>query len=149
MQRLHLIANPTLPNDLRWEDPWTARWGEIPIYILSQEGYRLRVRIGEILVELTWEMPQHSYLRRVKPPVRHHAAAMELRAPMPGLIREVRLSIGQVVTPHTPAIVLEAMKMENLLLAPAAGVVAEIAVAPGQAVEKGALLLRLKPEHAD
>ncbi|HWZ58640.1 MAG TPA: biotin/lipoyl-containing protein [Gemmatimonadaceae bacterium] len=66
-----------------------------------------------------------------------------LRAPMPGLIVRVHVATGDRVAAGDPLIVMEAMKMENELRAPAAGVVRAIAVTPGTAVEKGTLLVEL------
>jgi pyruvate carboxylase subunit B len=65
-------------------------------------------------------------------------------APMPGLIVRVNVEAGTVVAAGQGVIVVEAMKMENELKAPAAGTVAEILVSAGQAVEKGAVLVVLE-----
>ncbi|RZK22147.1 MAG: biotin/lipoyl-binding protein [Hymenobacter sp.] len=66
----------------------------------------------------------------------------ELKAPMPGLIVEVRAQPGQAVQKGDPLLVLEAMKMENILKAPADGVVASIKVGPRDNVTKGQLLVQ-------
>ena len=65
----------------------------------------------------------------------------DVTAPMPGLVREILVEAGQEVAADEPVLVLEAMKMENLIKAPTAGTVASIQVAAGQAVEKKAVLL--------
>jgi biotin carboxyl carrier protein len=65
---------------------------------------------------------------------------------MPGLVVKVQVEPGQQVAAGTPLVVLEAMKMENQLKAPAAGVVAEVRVLAGAAVEKGQVLVVLKAE---
>lgn len=67
-----------------------------------------------------------------------------LLAPMPGMIVRVNVSEGDQVQPGQGLVVMEAMKMENELRATAAARVKLIAVAPGTAVEKGALLLELE-----
>lgn len=67
-----------------------------------------------------------------------------LLAPMPGMIVRVHVSEGDQVQPGQGLVVMEAMKMENELRATAAARVRRIAVAPGTAVEKGALLLELE-----
>ncbi|MES2306003.1 MAG: biotin/lipoyl-containing protein [Gemmatimonadota bacterium] len=68
-----------------------------------------------------------------------------LKAPMPGLVVRIAVSEGDVVAAGAGLVVLEAMKMENELKAPAAGTVRGIRVAAGQAVEKGQVLLELVP----
>ena len=69
------------------------------------------------------------------------AKVNELKAPMPGLIVEVRVQPGQAVLKGDPLLVLEAMKMENILKAPADGVVASIKVGPRDNVTKGQVLV--------
>lgn len=63
-------------------------------------------------------------------------------APMPGLVLRVDAVEGAEVEQGQTLLVLEAMKMENNLKSPAAGKIAQVLVAPGQAVEKGAPLIR-------
>lgn len=70
------------------------------------------------------------------------AKVNELKAPMPGLIVEVRVQPGQAVQKGDPLLVLEAMKMENILKAPADGVVASIKVATRDNVTKGQVLVQ-------
>lgn len=71
------------------------------------------------------------------------AGAKELRAPMPGKVLEVLVQEGEDVREGDPMLVLEAMKMENVLRAGADGAIGSILVAPGEAVEKGAVLIAL------
>lgn len=65
-----------------------------------------------------------------------------LVAPMPGLVLRVDATQGSEVAQGQTLLVLEAMKMENNLKSPTAGQIAEVFVQAGQAVEKGAPLLR-------
>jgi pyruvate carboxylase subunit B len=65
-------------------------------------------------------------------------------APMPGLIVRVNVVPGDTVEAGQGVVVMEAMKMENELRATAAGKVRSVDVAPGTAVEKGALLVSLE-----
>jgi len=67
-----------------------------------------------------------------------------LKAPMPGLIVRVNVQVGDAVQAGQGLLVMEAMKMENELRAPAAGKVKSIVVSTGTAVEKGALLIELE-----
>lgn len=64
-----------------------------------------------------------------------------LKAPMPGKVTVVVVSVGQSVAPGDGLIVLEAMKMENEFKAQVAGTVKEIRVAAGQPVNPGDVLL--------
>jgi biotin carboxyl carrier protein len=65
----------------------------------------------------------------------------ELRAPMPGLVRQVNVNVGDQVNSGDSLFILEAMKMENLLKSPVNGIVSEILVKPGESVEKNQILL--------
>ena len=67
-----------------------------------------------------------------------------LVAPMPGLIVRVNVAVGAEVSAGQGLVVMEAMKMENELRAPAAGRVRSINAEPGTAVEKGAVLVELE-----
>lgn len=67
-----------------------------------------------------------------------------IKAPMPGLILEINVSIGQEVKENDPLLILEAMKMENSFLSPRDGIIKSIAVEKGNAVEKGQLLIEFE-----
>jgi 3-methylcrotonyl-CoA carboxylase alpha subunit len=67
-------------------------------------------------------------------------------APMPGLVRDVAVSVGQQVQEGDRLVVLEAMKMEHVLRAPRDGVVATVAVATGDQVTAGALMVGLEED---
>ena len=66
----------------------------------------------------------------------------ELKAPMPGLIVDVRVTPGQAVLKGDPLLVLEAMKMENILKAPTDGTIGSIRVALRDSVQKGQVLVQ-------
>ena len=65
----------------------------------------------------------------------------ELRAPMPGLVRQVNVQVGDQVDSGDALFILEAMKMENVLKSPVNGIVSDIFVKPGESVEKNQILL--------
>ncbi len=69
------------------------------------------------------------------------AGTGSLRAPMPGLVKVVRASVGEHVSKGQALLVLEAMKMEHTIAAPHDGEVADI-VAEGQQVTDGTVLVR-------
>jgi len=65
-----------------------------------------------------------------------------LKAPMPGLIIEIRVSKGEIVKKGTPLVVLKAMKMENILRSPHDGIIKKIMVEENQKIEKDAVILQ-------
>lgn len=69
--------------------------------------------------------------------------AIKVNAPMPGKILSVKASEGQAVKKGDVILVLEAMKMENEVVAPEDGVIASINTSAGSMVEAGAVLATL------
>jgi len=67
-----------------------------------------------------------------------------IKAPMPGLILEISVEVGQTVKENDPILILEAMKMENSFLSPRNGVIKSIVVEKGMAVDKGQLLIEFE-----
>ena len=65
-------------------------------------------------------------------------------APMPGKVIEVRVAAGEQVESHQPLVVLEAMKMEQVVSAPYGGGVRTVDVSVGDQVTTGALLVELE-----
>jgi glutaconyl-CoA/methylmalonyl-CoA decarboxylase subunit gamma len=75
--------------------------------------------------------------------VRERASGETLRAPIAGKVVKVLVAVGDVVAPHTPVIVLEAMKMENEIVSEHGGTVKAIHKQAAQAVDTGDLLVEL------
>ena len=71
------------------------------------------------------------------------AGAHVQSAPMPGTILDIHVKIGDPVTANQPIMVLEAMKMENEVVADKDGVVASIDVAKGAMVNPGDALFSI------
>ncbi len=71
-----------------------------------------------------------------------------LSAPMPGVVLDVRVGVGDAVEAGQTLVVLEAMKMEHHMKAPASGVVVEVRVAAGQRVDTGDRLLLIETDEA-
>jgi biotin carboxyl carrier protein len=68
----------------------------------------------------------------------------EIKAPMPGLVLDIMVSPGQEVKKGDPIMILEAMKMENILKSPSDGIVKKVAVERRQAVEKNQVLVNFE-----
>lgn len=72
------------------------------------------------------------------------AGSGEIASPMPGLIVEVLVKIGDEVTQGQTVVILESMKMQNELKAPRNGIVQKINCEAGQTVDKGNLLITIE-----
>ncbi len=71
------------------------------------------------------------------------AGSVTVSAPMRGKILAVKASVGQAVKKGDVLAVLEAMKMENDIVAPQDGTIASVNVAAGETVETGATIATL------
>jgi acetyl/propionyl-CoA carboxylase alpha subunit len=66
--------------------------------------------------------------------------AGSLLAPMPGTVVRTEVAVGDRVVKGDSIVVLEAMKMEHVVRAPAGGIVTEVRIEPGQTVDVGVIL---------
>jgi biotin carboxyl carrier protein len=73
-----------------------------------------------------------------------HREVADVRAPMPGRVVSVACQRGQRVEAGDPLVVLEAMKMENEVRSPRAGVLDAVLVQPGESLEASATLVRFR-----
>jgi biotin carboxyl carrier protein len=64
-----------------------------------------------------------------------------IKAPMPGLIIDLKVKVGDEVKQNDPLLILEAMKMENIIKSPGDGMVKNVKVKKGESVEKGQVLI--------
>ncbi|GAA2317425.1 biotin carboxylase N-terminal domain-containing protein [Nonomuraea roseoviolacea subsp. roseoviolacea] len=106
---------------------------------VARHGGRVYVDSGGVHAELT-------PLARLPEPV-ERAAPGSLLAPMPGGVLRVEVKEGQRVGKGQAVLVLEAMKMEHRITAPAAGIVSALRVGTGDQVEAGAVLAIIDEEN--
>lgn len=134
----------------------------VPVDVLSVDG-ALSLRIDGKMIDLTTEgtppalgvvaSGRRVYLTVESERVRASKSAASkggakggglVSSPMPGRVLKVLVNVGDEVAANHPLIVVEAMKMENELRSPGAGVVKEVFVKPGDTVEGGAKLIRVE-----
>lgn len=68
----------------------------------------------------------------------------DLKAPMPGLIVDIKVQVGDIIKKGDIILILEAMKMENVLKATGEGTVKNIKIIPKQNVEKNQVLIEFE-----
>lgn len=109
---------------------------------LNSESYKvlLKGNYFDVTVRTTLQEKAVKLLENSAITQHHH---MDVKAPMPGLILKVRKKIGEQVEQGESVVILEAMKMENDLKAPASGIIENILVSEGSAVEKGVILFSI------
>jgi len=104
--------------------------------------------VGE-RVELDVQDDRSKQIEALTGQSRRPRASGVIKAPMPGLVVRVEVTIGQAVEAGTGLVVVEAMKMENELRAPQRGVVQQIHVSAGERVEKGTPLVTLSSQSSE
>ena len=111
--------------------------------VLESDGVRRRWLVDIVDDRIHVDGPEGSVSFRREPRFpdpENQRAVGSLVAPLPGSVVEVFVAEAQTVTADQPLMVLEAMKMQHTITAPAAGVVATISVTVGSQVEAGELL---------
>lgn len=93
-------------------------------------------RVFEVYSPKEWALLEHMSRRVERPP------SNELQCPMPGLVVDVPVKKGDSVYRGQNLVVLESMKMESGVASPLDGVVADVLVVVGQAVEAGDVMIR-------
>lgn len=78
-----------------------------------------------------------------KPATKAAAGGTPVKAPLPGVVLDINVTVGQEVKSADTVITLEAMKMENAIKAGVDGKVASISVAKGDSVLEGAVLITI------
>ncbi|SNZ00398.1 biotin/lipoyl-containing protein [Flagellimonas pacifica] len=104
-------------------------------YMVKVNGSEFRTSIGT---------PLHELIKKMGFASNGSKNINSVSAPMPGLILNISVEEGQEVVEDQQLLVLEAMKMENIITSPRNGVVKKIAVTQGDAVDKKQLLIEFQ-----
>lgn len=138
----------TLPDGNRYSVEATLH--SLPgVLTLASKGklWRIGYHATPAEIHLMWQGRLYRFRR---PQVAHSAGthtASEgiLTAPMPGLVSKVWVKVGDEVEAGQRLLVLEAMKTEQALRAPFAGVVHQLHVCEGEIVQEGSVLIEIQP----
>lgn len=74
------------------------------------------------------------------------AVNTDIKAPMPGKVLDIMVTSGQAIEKGQPLLILEAMKMENVLKSEGQAIIKSINVSHQESVESGQLLIELEAE---
>lgn len=121
-------------------------------YIVTLNNKKYEVEVDESKVELTSvseaSVPMTSAaaepVTQGSAEPQQAAEGVRVTSPMPGTILDVKVSVGSRVKSGEPIMVLEAMKMENDVVAPSDGTVKQILVSKGSTVETDQILAVIK-----
>lgn len=115
-------------------------------YTITVNGNVYDVTVEEGAAGAATSAPKAAAPKAAAPKAAPKAAgqgSVKVNSPMPGKIFSVKTSVGQAVKKGEVLMILEAMKMENEVVAPEDGTVASIDVAAGDSVEAGVVLATL------
>jgi biotin carboxyl carrier protein len=75
------------------------------------------------------------------PPPAAGGGSKTVTSPLPGIVKSIKVKVGDSFAANAPLVVLEAMKMETVISSTSAGVVKEIKVTPSQSVQQDEVLV--------
>ena len=126
--------------------PDSKFWGNIEV-VLTKRKFKVTVdgevfiveveEIGALQLDRPPSVPSVTTTPRKTVEAGHEAVVGLIVSPLPGVVSDIRVVVGDTVNPSSVLLVLEAMKMENEIYAPSEGVVKEVYVELGQQVSHG------------
>jgi acetyl/propionyl-CoA carboxylase alpha subunit len=108
---------------------------------LDKVSKKVSIKINGIIREVTLKDKFDLLLEKMGLSPTNANAITDLKAPMPGLIISIKVEPGQAVAKGDQLLVLEAMKMENIIKAQGEGIVKTIKAKVGDSVEKNQVLI--------
>jgi biotin carboxyl carrier protein len=106
------------------------------------EAKTLQIRLGHKTTTILLKDRFDLLLEKMGMNAAGSGSLKEIKAPMPGLILDLKVAPGDVVKKGDVVLILEAMKMENSIKSPGDGVVKEVKVSLKQSVEKNQVLIQ-------
>ena len=107
-----------------------------------QKKYTVKVNSTEYEVTIADELDQ--LIKEMGFSVGSSKHVNSIKAPMPGLILDIHVKAGDSVKEDDALLILEAMKMENVIVSPRDGLIKSVSVTKGAAIDKGQLLIEFE-----
>lgn len=116
--------------------------------LLSPGARPKHAAVGGDVLEVDVKSAQEAALAAALASAGGRGGSGTIKAPMPGRVVRVLVADGEAVPADAPLLIVEAMKMENEVRSPTAGVVRRLSVAAGDTVEAGQLLCEVAAPEA-
>jgi biotin carboxyl carrier protein len=120
---------------------WAGKTYRAEWISLDKETQEAKIKVNQNIYTVKVIEPIDEMLKSLGMGASNQKKIKELKAPMPGLVLKLMVQAGDQVEKDTPLVILEAMKMENVIKAAGNGVIKEIKVIEGQAVEKSTIMI--------
>ncbi|MFM7309574.1 MAG: acetyl-CoA carboxylase biotin carboxyl carrier protein subunit [Flavobacteriales bacterium] len=117
---------------------------QVEVIHLDHAEKRVSVRVNGVVYEVQIRDAYDALLKSLGMESTSSAKIKQVKAPMPGLVLRIEVAPGQEVEKDTPLLILEAMKMENVIKSPGPGRIKAAPIQQGVAVEKGAVLIEFE-----
>lgn len=118
----------------------------IPLVVATGENNEMHISLRGYSYPVTVLSERDQYFQRLlRATATASTGSVRVPAPMPGLIKQVHVENGRSVKRGDKLFILEAMKMENEIKAPADGIISGLTVTAGAAVEKNFSLCTIEP----
>ncbi len=121
---------------------WKNR--KFPVEIIKSRQNRYEILFNDISYTFSVETPFSLQRKKVLKKQKGKVEKEVIKAPMPGKIIDVLVREGSQVLRGEPVVILEAMKMQNEILASAAGIITKINAKPNTNVMKDDVLVEIK-----
>lgn len=113
-------------------------------HVVKIEGKTVTLQSDKKLYQVTIKDPSDLLIEEMGFELNSVSIINDLKSPMPGLVFDLMVGPGQEVKEGDPLLILEAMKMENMIKAPRDGIIESVSVAKNDPVEKGQVLVSFK-----
>lgn len=139
-ESITLDCTPTQNNRV-FQFSWSGKTFRAEWISIDKETQEAKIKVNQNIYTVKVVEPIDELLKSLGMGASSQKKMKELKAPMPGLVLKVLVKAGDEVAKDTPLVILEAMKMENVIKAAGDGIIKEIKVIEGQAVEKSAIMI--------
>jgi len=118
----------------------------VTVIKFDKENKTVKLKINGHIMELSISDPLDLLLKNLGLDKLMNKGVADVKAPMPGLVLNIIAKAGDEVKKGDPLLILEAMKMENIIKSPIDGIIKAIHVEEKQAIDKNKLMVEFEKQ---